>query len=104
MKKGAVLLLLLAFPAILRAGEGPSVERGKELFTGSTLGTNGKSCASCHSGGRKLEKAAAYAEDDLADIVNACISKPLAGKPLPTGSDEMKSLIMYIRTFAAPAR
>ncbi len=104
MKKGVVLFLLLALPAILAAGEGPSVERGKELFNGSTLGTNGKSCAGCHPGGRKLEKAATYAEDDLAEIINTCIRKPLAGKPLPTGSDDMKSMIMYIRTFAGAAR
>lgn len=100
MKKGAVSFLLLVLPAVVAAGAGPSVERGKELFTGTTLGTNGKSCSGCHPDGRKLEKAATYAEDDLAGIINACIRKPLAGKPLSPDSDDMKSMIMYIRTFA----
>jgi hypothetical protein len=104
MKKGAVLFLLLALPAFSAAGEGPSVERGKELFASSTLGTNGKSCAGCHPGGRKLEKTSAYADGDLADIINTCIRKPLAGEPLSPGSDEMKSMIMYIRTFASPGK
>ncbi len=95
------MILLLALPAVATAGEGPSLERGKELFTARMLGTNGKSCAGCHPGGKKLEKAATYADDDLAEIINTCIRKPLAGKPLPTDSDDMKSMIIYIRTFGA---
>ncbi len=101
MKKGAAMILLLALPAVVMAGEGPSLERGKELFTASALGTNGKSCAGCHPGGEKLAKAATYADDDLAEIINTCIRKPLAGNPLPTDSDDMKSMIIYIRTFGA---
>jgi cytochrome c len=45
-------------------------------------------------------QAAGYAEGELAGIINACIEKPLKGTALDPASGEMKSLIMYIRTFA----
>lgn len=101
-KAGTILVTLVALASPAVAADGPSVERGKELFSSAELGTSGKSCAACHPDGKKLESAAAYDEEQLAGIVNQCIKKPLQGKVLDPGSTEMKSLIMYIRTFAKP--
>lgn len=95
------LTLLLAGTALAEE-EGGSVERGKALFEDTKLGTTGNSCASCHPGGRKLEWAATFNEEKLASIVNNCIKNSLKGKPLATGSDDMKSLVRYIKTFAGP--
>jgi cytochrome c len=78
----------------------PSVEQGRELFTTPKLGTNGKSCADCHPGGSGLEEAASFETERLVRIVNQCISRPLAGKPVSPDSSEMRSLVMYVRTFA----
>lgn len=105
MKRGiAALLMLLAVCTVAVAAEGPSLERGKYLFENDKLGTSGKSCASCHPGGKKLEWAATFEEERLIRTVNECITKPLRGKPLDPESDDMRSLIMYIRTFAGPGR
>ena len=93
-----MVLALLASSAL--ADVGPSVERGRKLFNSTQLGTNGKSCSSCHPGGNRLETAAGYDETKLGEIINQCIEKPLKGNALDPGSVEMKSLIMYIRTFA----
>jgi cytochrome c len=103
MKGMGVMFIALAalMTAALAAGQDP-VERGKELFNSTHLGTNGKSCATCHPSGSKLEEAASYDEKDLEKIVNQCIKKALAGKPLPAESADMKAIITYMRTFASP--
>lgn len=94
-----------ALTAVAAVAEGPSVERGRELFESEKLGSSGKSCASCHPGGRKLEWAAASYEDErLAGIINNCIANPLKGKPLEPASDDLRSLLLYIKTFAGPGR
>lgn len=99
---GIILCLLVASASWVAAGEQPSFTRGQELFTSSKLGTSGKSCADCHPGGKKLGKAAGYKEEELAEIINQCIQRPLNGKPLPADSVGMKSLIIYLRTFGPP--
>lgn len=99
------MLLTLAMGAQGALAAEVSLERGKELFESATLGTTGKSCASCHPGGRKLEWAGtSYDEEKLTAIVNRCIENALKGKPLDLGSGDMKSLVTYIRTFSGPGR
>ncbi len=104
MKKSLFLLLTVALPASIVFAAGPTMERGEELFNSTKLGTNGKSCAICHAGGIKLEKAAVYDEGELADIVNQCIERALAGKPLDPASDDLKSLVMYVRSLAGSGK
>ncbi|QEM70195.1 cytochrome C [Geobacter sp. FeAm09] len=80
------------------AAVSPSPERGKELFNSVALGTNGKSCASCHPGGKGLEKSAASDPEKLAKVVNRCIVKALKGKALPSKSPDLASLVSYLKT------
>jgi len=94
-------ILVIATAAWGAADSHPSAGRGKELFSGTLLGTNGRSCSDCHPDGKRLERAAAYSSDELADIINQCIRGPLKGKPLAVGSADLDSLILYIRTFAS---
>jgi cytochrome c len=103
MKKTISMTIALAAltTAALAATQDP-VARGKELFGSTKLGSNGKSCATCHPKGNKLEEAATYEEKQLVGIVNNCIEKALAGKPLPDDSADMKAIISYMRTFATP--
>lgn len=86
--------------SISMAGEVPSLIHGKKLFESTKLGSNGKSCSTCHNNGNGLEKAAAYDSDELADIVNRCIEGPLEGKALATGANDMKSLLIYIKSLS----
>lgn len=78
--------------------EAPSLEMGKLLFNSEKLGTSGKSCVTCHQDVNKLKGVAIYGEDELAAIVNRCIAGPLKGIKLDTGSAEMKSLILYLKS------
>jgi cytochrome c peroxidase len=89
---------LCLFAATALAAESPSTEHGKALFDSADLGTNGKSCATCHPGGARLTEAAGYGDAELTTIINSCISKPLKGKKLADDSVEMKSLVMYIHS------
>ena len=102
MKKivAITVVMLGALAALALAADQPSVSRGRELFESTQLGTSGKSCAGCHPGGKKLEAAAGYDEEQLGEIINQCITKPLKGKALDPAAPDMKSLIMYLRTFA----
>lgn len=102
MKKMMVCLMIVAGASSLWAAEKVSVDRGMELFESTRLGKSGKSCASCHPGGRRLEWAATFEDEKIAQMINVCIQKALQGKPLPVDSDDMKSFVLYLKTFAGP--
>jgi len=82
------------------------VEKGKALFNDAKLagGTTGKSCNSCHPGGRGLEDVGEKTEwkqmgktfKRLEDVVNYDIETALHGKPLDPKSEEMVNIISYI--------
>ena len=101
-RMGMTIFALLALMTTALAADQASVARGKDLFNSTQLGSNQKSCATCHSDGRKLATAASFDEKKLAQIVNQCIQNALEGKELPPKSADMASIIMYLRTFAAP--
>lgn len=92
--------MLAAMASLALAIDGVSSAKGKELFMSKTLGTSGKSCNSCHPDGKGLEKAVSRDQGELSVIINQCIKKPLKGKALDPASNEMKSLIMYIKTLS----
>jgi cytochrome c len=77
-----------------------SVARGKELFASKALGTNGRSCATCHPDGKNLQEVGSFSDEEMAITVNACITGPLEGSALARDSAEMKSLILYLKGFA----
>lgn len=99
-------IVVLAVGAVLLAGAAPakpagaSAERGKALFESTTLGTNGKSCAMCHAGGKRFEEVAETPDAELADYVNSCIEAMLAGKPLREGSEDLRALVLHVRSVA----
>ena len=101
MKPFIIILCVLATAFLTGAANTPSIERGRELFNSTALGTNGKSCASCHGDGSGLSGVAAIDGARLAGIVNQCIRNPLKGKGLAADSSDMKSLVMYLRTLGA---
>ena len=105
MITGAKIWVTLALMSVcVTALAAPSIERGKVLFSGPELGSSGRSCADCHPGGKGLDETARYSDVELAAIVDRCIGKALEGKPLGTDVDDMKSLIMYLRALAGPAK
>jgi cytochrome c len=104
MKMLTAILTMWAVSASLAMAAGqPSPERGKELFNNTALGTNGKSCATCHAGGKKLEDAATYDTKKLEKIVNQCIVNALKGSALAPGSPDLTSLVAYLKTLAPAA-
>jgi mono/diheme cytochrome c family protein len=105
MKSPIFIFCMLALAtAIAAAADAPSIQRGKELFNSTSLGTNGKSCSSCHRDGRGLDQIADKDEAALADTVNQCILKPLKGKELAGDSNDLKSLVMYLQTLGSTGK
>jgi cytochrome c len=91
-------------------------ERGKTLFNDTKFGggTAGKSCNSCHPGGKGLEKSADKKEfgimgkkqNSLEEAVNFCIVMALKGKAIDPKSEQMKDIVAYIKSLKgmAPAK
>ena len=98
--------LLLSIILLFSAGtaHADDVKKGKELFKDSMLGTNGKSCNICHSGGKDIDgskntfKILGSELEGIEDAANFCIEMALNGKPLEKGSAKMKALASYLRT------
>ena len=98
-----VICILALSVGMVMAAYLPSLERGKELFNSTMLGTNGKSCASCHSHGKMLKNTGTFDDAKLELIINQCIHASLDGSPLPSGSPDMASLVMYLRSLVIAA-
>ena len=93
----AVLALLCSGVTLAMEPEA-SAEKGMALFNDSNLGTSGKSCSSCHLDGQGIEMAGD--KENLTDIINTCITRPLKGQALDTKSVEMQSMVLYIKSLA----
>ncbi len=101
--RGTTKTILLSLTAVIgivviaTAQQKAALELGKSLFNDPRLGTTGKSCNTCHPGGKGLEKAGS--RDDLADVIKGCITVSLKGKALDVDSAEMRSLVLYVKSF-----
>lgn len=97
-------------------GEAPSysamagdIDKGKAIFNDTTCGASGKSCNSCHPGGKGLEMAGdkkkfnimGKKQNSLEEAVNFCIETALKGKTMDSNSQDMKNIVAYIRSLKA---
>jgi thiosulfate dehydrogenase len=79
------------------------VQKGRELWTSPTLGTNGVACAQCHPNGAnthpetypKFQKQLGRVIA-LREMINWCLQQPLEGKPLPLDDPQMVALEAYL--------
>lgn len=112
MKKLFILTTALVMAGGLSLANAGNVDKGKALFESPTLGggTTGKSCKSCHPGGKNLggdlfdrEKLSIMGtdKDSLAAMVNTCIEKPLGGTAIDPTGEEMQDLLAYMKTLVA---
>jgi len=101
-----VLTTMLVTGGRTAAAEGPqpSVEMGKKLFSDPALGTNGKTCATCHASDAAIAGLASKKSwfggeaGTLEQAVNICIKGPLEGKPLAEDSVEARSIAMFMKS------
>ncbi len=97
----AMLILGVACTMPFVSGD---TERGKELFTDQKLGgsTNEKSCASCHPGGKGLEKSCdkkSFMEGkvhSLSEMANMCTKSPNALEGVGLSKQDSKDIVAYI--------
>jgi cytochrome c len=111
MKKG-FLIALISIVLVISAGvsfagwhKGP-FQKGKALWNDPKLAgsTNEKSCGTCHPNGKKVNgkkkrfKIMGKTLKSREAAINFCIEMALKGKPLQKNSEEMKSLVSYMKT------
>lgn len=92
-----VALLCLSMTA--QAVESPTMDLGKTLFESTELGTTGRSCSTCHTGGKGLNMIGDFNDIELKEIINACIRDALIGQIIAIESQEMDALLKYVRTY-----
>jgi len=95
----ALLLILSTTPAI--SMEAPNADLGEKLFNTNNLGSNDKSCASCHPDGKGLEEINAYDDGMLKEMVNFCIRDALKGEMIDLESTEIESFLIYLRSLVS---
>jgi len=79
------------------------VQKGRELWTSSALGTNNVACAQCHPNAAnthpetypKFQKQLGRVIA-LREMINWCLQQPLEGKPLALDDPRMVALEAYI--------
>jgi cytochrome c2 len=109
MKKISIFTAALLIAGGLSFAYAANIDKGKALFESPTLGggTTGKSCKTCHAGGRnfgadlferKQLTIMGKKVTDVAAIINVCIEKPLGGTAIDTNGEEMQDLIAYMKT------
>lgn len=94
---GLIGLALIALLAAAPASAKDPIDHGSELFYGTALSVNGKSCSTCHPRGKTLEELPYLKQQHLPMIVNECIRKGLEGFAIPVDSPDMEDLIAYMR-------
>ncbi len=105
MKRSMVLVFISAIIAVTVAVAfaAGNIEKGKVLFNDTSLGTNGKSCNTCHPDGSGINgqkgsfKIMNNKLSTVEDAVNFCVKNALRGKPLPKDSQKMKDIVSYIK-------
>ena len=100
-KKVVIKLACLVFAGSVISAYAADAGNGKKLFEDANLGggTTGRSCATCHPGGKGLSTDVfKKSKDSLADIVNKCIEKPLGGKAIDPHGQDMEDIIEYMKT------
>lgn len=91
--------ILLLSGLCAHANESPSLDLGKTLFESDQLGSKERSCATCHAQGKGLEMIGDFNDEELKDIINACLRDAIGGQLISTESQEMNALVGYVRMF-----
>jgi mono/diheme cytochrome c family protein len=102
------LMIIISLSFALAYAANTPEERGKALFSDPALGggTSGKSCNSCHTNGKGLEKLAESQEivmkgkkmENIETTINFCIVNALKGKGIDPKSEQMKDLVAYVKS------
>lgn len=104
--KYRVTIVIILSVFLITVGNTYSENRtsGEALFNSADLGTNGKSCNTCHSGGKDIDgrkntyTILAKKQDSIKDAVNFCIEMALSGNPLEKDSEKMEDIVSYLKT------
>lgn len=111
-EKMFILATALVMAGTLSLAYAADIDKGKALFESPTLGggTSGKSCQTCHPGGKGLGNdlfdrqqltIMGMDKNSIEEVVNACIEHPMKGSAIDTEGEEMQDLVAYMETLVA---
>lgn len=111
-KKMVILATALVTAGTLSLAYAANIDKGKALFESPALGggTTGKSCNTCHADGkslggdlfdRKKLTIMGMEKNNVEEMVNVCIEKPLGGVAIDPQGEEMQDLIAYMKTLVS---
>jgi len=114
MEKALVVVALLMLAGGLQLPHAADAHKGKILFqrVGLGGGTTGKSCVTCHLGGkglgsdlfqRKRFTIMGMDKENLANVVNVCIERSLGGAALDPQGEEMADLLAFMKILVNPS-
>ncbi len=117
MKKCSAVVLTLSLliaiaicGAVFASDLSDAGTRGARLFKDPALGTNGKSCATCHEDGKvwagkaRFPKVAVGGLHTLDQAIQICISNALGGKPLAWDDPRLTDLAVFIDAAYVPKK
>ncbi|MDZ7295250.1 MAG: hypothetical protein ONB14_07530 [candidate division KSB1 bacterium] len=92
---------------IARAATMAAYQRGKEIWFSPTIGTNGRTCESCHPGG-EMTRAEAYPRykhvlrgvATLSMTHNFAVVNESRGQPWELGSDDANAIALFVTSLA----
>lgn len=96
-KSWMIMPLLIWFLCAPAWSDSTQVENGRKLFT-APLGSNGKSCSSCHADGKGLDHAGDYDSGMLREMINFCIRDALKGDLLAEDDPRLGQLEAYVQS------
>lgn len=112
LKVSLLLLIILGLTfSVAFAKKHLPEERGKALFNDQKAFSGKKACNDCHTNGKGLEKAAGKkafkimgkTQKSIEDAVNFCIINANEGKAIDVKSEQMKDMVVYIKSLKAKA-
>jgi len=105
----AAVFLLAASPAFAGALDDAAAAGGR-LFASTELGTNGKSCSTCHGDGSVFAGREPFPKEALGGVrtldqaIQVCITNALAGRALAWDDRRITDLAVHLsRIYGRPA-
>ncbi|MGV1099236.1 hypothetical protein ACUUL3_07465 [Thiovibrio sp. JS02] len=108
--KGIIILLAAITVTLTAPARAADPVRGKALFHSPSLagGTSGKTCLTCHEGGRDFSgktlrreryEVMGIAMRSLPEVINFCIEVALRGEGIAEQGQDMEDLIAFLHEF-----
>jgi mono/diheme cytochrome c family protein len=107
----AAVASFLSVPAVRAGSLDEAAKEGARAFADTGLGSNGKSCSTCHGDGTAFAGRTAFPKEALGGVrtldqaIQVCLTNALGGKALPWDDRRLSGLAVFLaRIYSGPSR